>query len=72
VGNARLFYRDIIGQEDIVARQNAFTGYFAETGGTPGHILFTGEDGMGKASFFVAICNERDVRFQEVDAANLK
>ena len=70
--NQRLFYRDIIGQGDIVARLKAFTEYFAGTGGTPGHILLTGEDGMGKASFATAVSNERDVGFQEVDAATLE
>ena len=72
MGNSRLFFRDIIGQEDIVARLKAFIDYFASTGGTPGHILLVGEDGMGKASFATAVSNERDVAFQEVDAASLE
>jgi Holliday junction resolvasome RuvABC ATP-dependent DNA helicase subunit len=72
VGNERLFYRDIIGQEEVVARLKAFTGLFADTGGTPGHILLVGEDGMGKASFAKAVCNERDVGFQEANAATME
>lgn len=72
MGNPRLFFRDIIGQEDIVARLKSFTDYFAGTGGTPGHILLTGEDGMGKGSLVTAFCNERDVGLQEVDAVSLE
>jgi Holliday junction resolvasome RuvABC ATP-dependent DNA helicase subunit len=71
VGNPKLFYRDIIGQEDIVARLKAFTDFFASTGGTPGHILLVGEDGMGKASLAAAVCNECEVVFQTVDAESL-
>lgn len=72
MGNPRIFYRDIIGQEETVARLKAFTDLFAGTGGTPGHILLVGEDGMGKASFATAICNELDVGFQEADAATME
>jgi Holliday junction resolvasome RuvABC ATP-dependent DNA helicase subunit len=71
VGNPRLFFRDIIGQQDIVARLKTFTDLYATTGGTPGHILLTGEDGMGKGSFVTALSNVRDVGLQEVDAASL-
>lgn len=70
--NQRLFYRDIIGQENVVARLKAFTDFFAETGGTPRHILLTGEDGIGKASLAIAVCNERDVGLMQADAATLE
>jgi Holliday junction resolvasome RuvABC ATP-dependent DNA helicase subunit len=66
------FYRDIIGQADIVARLKAFTDLFSASGGAPGHILLIGDDGMGKASFAIAVADELDVGFQEVDAASLE
>ncbi len=72
MGDPKLFYRDIIGQENIVARLKAFTDFFASTGGTPGHILLVGEDGMGKASLASAVCNECEGVFQAVDAESLE
>lgn len=72
MGNPRLRYRDIIGQEKIVTRLKAFTDFFVESGGTPGHVLLIGEDGMGKAGIATAFCNERNVGFQEVDAVTLE
>jgi Holliday junction resolvasome RuvABC ATP-dependent DNA helicase subunit len=72
MGKGVRFYRDIIGQADIVARLKAFTNLLSVSGGTAGHILLTGGDGMGKASLAVAIADELDVGFQEVDAARLQ
>ena len=70
--NSRLTYQNFIGQEDIVARLKAFTELFNASGSTPGPVLLIGEEGMGKASLAIAVANERDVGFQEVDAASLE
>jgi Holliday junction resolvasome RuvABC ATP-dependent DNA helicase subunit len=72
MGNRIRFYRDIIGQNEIVARLRAFTDLSSASGGTAGHILLIGEDGMGKASFAAAVADELDVGFQEIDAARLQ
>jgi hypothetical protein len=72
MGNGVYWYRDIIGQSDMVDRLRAFTELFAATGGTPGPILLAGEDGMGKERFANVFANERDVGFQKVDAASLE
>jgi Holliday junction resolvasome RuvABC ATP-dependent DNA helicase subunit len=72
MGSRIRFYRDIIGQNQIVARLKAFTDLSSASGGTAGHILLIGEDGMGKASFAVAVADELDVGFQEIDAARLQ
>jgi hypothetical protein len=66
------FYRDIIGQAEIVARLKAFTDLFSASGSTPGHVLLVGDDGMGKASFAIAVADELDVALQEADAAKLE
>jgi Holliday junction resolvasome RuvABC ATP-dependent DNA helicase subunit len=72
VGKAVRFYRDIIGQAEIAARLKAFTDLFSASGGAPGHILLVGDDGMGKTSFAIAVADELDVGFQEVDAARFQ
>ncbi len=72
VKDSRLTYQNFIGQVDNVARLKAFTELFTTTGGTPGPILLIGEEGMGKTSLAIAVANELDVRFQEVDAASLE
>ncbi|MDP9159840.1 MAG: restriction endonuclease [Acidobacteriota bacterium] len=41
-------WTDIIGQENSVARLKAFGDYHVSKGGTPGHILLIGREGMGK------------------------
>lgn len=66
------FYRDIIGQGDLVGRLRAFTEFFATSRGTPGPVLLIGEEGMGKESFAIAIADERDVGYQEVEASKLE
>ena len=72
VKDSKLTYQNFIGQEDIVARLKAFTELFTATGGTPGPILLIGDEGMGKTSLGIAMANELDVRFQEVDAVSLQ
>jgi len=65
-------YGDIIGQEDVVARLKGFGEFYASKHSTPGHILFTGEDGMGKETITKIFANEMGVGFQKVDASELK
>ncbi|MHB1856049.1 MAG: restriction endonuclease [Acidobacteriaceae bacterium] len=65
-------FSDIIGQQDVVARLKGFGGFFASKGTTAGHILLTGEDGMGKETLANVFANEMGVGFQKVDASELK
>ena len=69
--NRSLYFKDFIGQADIVVRLRAFIELFAARGATPGPILLIGADGMGKATLATTVANERDVGFQELDAATI-
>jgi Holliday junction resolvasome RuvABC ATP-dependent DNA helicase subunit len=71
VGNPSLFYRDLIGQSDIVARLRGLGEFIASKGGVLGHILLVGEEGTGKSTIAVAIANELDVGYQQVNAATI-
>lgn len=66
------YFPDLIGQADIVARLQAFNEFFASKGGTPGHVLLVGQEGMGKSIIAAALANERNVGFQTVDAEGLR
>lgn len=66
------FYADIIGQADIVARLRALGEFFASKGGAPGHLLFIGEEGMGKSTIAVALANELGVPCQRANAAKIQ
>lgn len=59
---------DIIGQRAAVERLLSFGEYFQARGSTPGHILLTGVEGMGKAILAVALANEWEVAFQQAEA----
>jgi Holliday junction resolvasome RuvABC ATP-dependent DNA helicase subunit len=66
------FYADLIGQANTVARLRALGEFFAPKDGALGHILLIGQEGMGKSSIAVTIANELDVRYQELDASEIK
>ena len=65
-------FSDIIGQQDVVARLKGFGGFFASKGTTAGHILLTGEDGMGKETLANVFANEMGVGFQKEDARQIQ
>jgi Holliday junction resolvasome RuvABC ATP-dependent DNA helicase subunit len=52
-------FDDIIGQEEAVASLKAFGELYAASGGSPGHILIVGEDGMGKRRISGAFAEEQ-------------
>lgn len=62
---------DLVGQSGAVSRLKDYSAFYAKTGATPGHILITGEDGVGKASFAKAFANERGVPWQEAELTDL-
>jgi Holliday junction resolvasome RuvABC ATP-dependent DNA helicase subunit len=66
-----LRFSDLVGQSGVVSRLKDYSAFYAKTGATPGHILITGEDGLGKASFAKAFADERGVPRQEAEAAEL-
>ncbi len=68
---ANLRFSDLVGQSGVVSRLKDYSDFYAKTGATPGHILITGEDGLGKANFAKAFADERGVPRQEAEAAEL-
>jgi Holliday junction resolvasome RuvABC ATP-dependent DNA helicase subunit len=68
---ANLRFSDLVGQSGAVSRLKDYSAFYAKTGATPGHILITGEDGLGKANFAKAFADERGVPWQEAEAAEL-
>lgn len=62
---------DLVGQSGAVSRLKDYSAFYTKTGATPGHILITGEDGFGKASFAKAFANERGVPWQEAELTDL-
>ena len=71
VPDPNLRFSDLVGQTGAVSRLRDYSAFYAKTGATPGHILVTGEDGLGKATFAKAFANERGVPWQESEAAEL-
>jgi Holliday junction resolvasome RuvABC ATP-dependent DNA helicase subunit len=57
-------YADIIGQKDAVTQLKQFGEFFTSKGGTPGHVLLIGEEGMGKRTIATAFANELGVPLQ--------
>jgi Holliday junction resolvasome RuvABC ATP-dependent DNA helicase subunit len=70
--NPTLRYTDLIGQTQPIARLKSFIDFFKIAGTTPGHILLTGEEGMGQTAIATAVANELGVEFQQVDAGSLE
>jgi Holliday junction resolvasome RuvABC ATP-dependent DNA helicase subunit len=68
---ANLQFSDLVGQSGAVSRLKDYSAFYAKTGATPGHVLITGEDGLGKANFAKAFANERGVLWKEAEAAEL-
>ena len=66
-----LRFSDLVGQSGAINRLKDYSAFYAKTGATPGHILITGEDGLGKANFAKAFADERMVPWQEAEAAEL-
>jgi Holliday junction resolvasome RuvABC ATP-dependent DNA helicase subunit len=66
-----LRFSDLVGQSGVVSRLKDYSAFYAKTGATPGHILITGEDGLGKANFAKAFADERGVPRQEAEATEL-
>jgi hypothetical protein len=60
---------DLIGQADNIARLKDFGEFFASMGSAPGHILLTGEEGMGRSTIAIAFTNELGVGFQRTNAS---
>ena len=71
VPEPNLHFSDLVGQTGAVSRLKDYSAFYAKTGATPGHILITGEDGLGKANFAKAFANERGVPWHESEAAEL-
>jgi Holliday junction resolvasome RuvABC ATP-dependent DNA helicase subunit len=58
-------YADIAGQEDALARLNAFSEFYRKNGSKPEHILIIGDEGMGKRTIATAFANELGASWQE-------
>lgn len=71
VSDSNFRLSDLVGQAGAVSRLKDYSAFYAKTGATPGHILITGEDGLGKASFAKAFANERGVPWQEAELTDL-
>jgi Holliday junction resolvasome RuvABC ATP-dependent DNA helicase subunit len=65
-------YDEIIGQDNLVARLKEFGEFFTSRGGTPGHILLIGEEGMGKTTIATAFARETGNGLKRVDGAELE
>lgn len=63
---------DLIGQKTPVTRLQELAEFVNSTEGLLGHILFVGDDGMGKASIAKALANQLDVAFYVCDASMLQ
>lgn len=63
-----ILYRDVIGQDDLIAELRSFMALPALKNEPLGHILLLGENGMGKATIAKATANELKVDLYEVDA----
>jgi len=63
---------DIAGQDSVVGRIRAYSGFFCEAGNAPEPILLTGEDGMGKSTIAAALASEFKTGFQAVESASLE
>ncbi len=67
-----MHYSDIIGQEDSIARLNAFSEFHRQNGSTAEHVLLVAEEGMGKRTIANALAKELGVASQEVSAPQLQ
>ncbi len=67
-----IWYADIIGQDDTIARLSAFSEFYSKNGNTPEHILILADDGMGKRMIATALANELGVPWQEISASGLE
>jgi Holliday junction resolvasome RuvABC ATP-dependent DNA helicase subunit len=72
VADPSLRYAELIGQEEAVARLKAFTELFASSSATPGHILLTGETGMGQSTIARAVSNDCGGAFSELSAESFE
>jgi Holliday junction DNA helicase RuvB len=67
-----IWYADIIGQDDTIARLMAFSNFYRKNGSTAEHILIVAEEGMGKATIAGVLANELGAACQEVNASQLE
>jgi Holliday junction DNA helicase RuvB len=68
---ADLRFSDLIGQTEVITRLEAYSEFYSSAGGTPGHILLIGEEGMGQSRIAKTLANERGVPFWMAEAAEL-
>jgi len=64
-------YSEIIGQRDAIERLKAFSDFHLKNGSVPGHVLVTGEQGMGRTTLARVFSNELGVHYQPVNSSNL-
>jgi Holliday junction resolvasome RuvABC ATP-dependent DNA helicase subunit len=66
-------FSQIVGQQEPIARMKNFAALYAGSGAVaPGHILITGEDGMGKRTLARAFVWEQGVKVLLTEALTLK
>src|ERR1039458_3201964 len=67
-----MHYSDIIGQEDSIARLSAFSEFYRKNGSAMEPVLIVSDEGMGKRTIAVALANELEMPWQEVNASRLE
>jgi Holliday junction resolvasome RuvABC ATP-dependent DNA helicase subunit len=63
-------YSRLIGQSSEIARLREFGDFYATRGMTPGHILITGQDGMGQARMARTFASELNVPLTEFECSD--
>jgi len=65
-------FGDVVGQMATLQRLRDFVPLYAQSGKTPGHVLLTGVDGIGKRTIARAFAGEYCCKLNEIDAKNQK
>src|SRR5580698_3560113 len=65
-------FRDVIGQDALIALLKEFTVSYKISNAAPSYVLLTGENGMGKTTIATAFANELGLDLQVVEASMIR
>lgn len=63
-----LGFGEIVGQTNAIQRLKEFVALYSQSGKSPGHVLLTGVDGIGKRTIARAFAAEYSSKLNEIDA----